>query len=60
MGLHYVLRFAYRNNGSSGDAIAQDLHTSLTHMDEGCGNYVKLLFSDYSSAFSTIIPHTLS
>ena len=29
---------------------------SLTHLDEGRGNYVRMLFIDYSSAFNTIIP----
>ncbi|KAK1795823.1 hypothetical protein P4O66_009846 [Electrophorus voltai] len=50
------LQFAYRHNRSTDDAIAHLLHTTLTHLDEGRGNYVKMLFVDYSSAFNTIIP----
>jgi len=37
----------------------QVLHSSLTHLDSGKGNYVWLLFIDYSSAFNTIVPHSL-
>ncbi|KAK1786195.1 hypothetical protein P4O66_017906, partial [Electrophorus voltai] len=50
------LQFAYRHNRSTDDAIANLLHTTLTHLDEGRGNYVKMLFGYYSSAFNTIIP----
>ncbi|KAK1802734.1 hypothetical protein P4O66_021276, partial [Electrophorus voltai] len=49
------LQFAYRHNRSTDDAIAHLLHTTLTHLDEGRGNYDKMLFVDYSSAFTTII-----
>ncbi|KAK1801994.1 hypothetical protein P4O66_022225 [Electrophorus voltai] len=49
------LQFAYRHNRSTDDAIAHLLHTTLTHLDKGRGNYVKMLFVDYSSAFNTII-----
>lgn len=28
--------------------------------DERCGNYVRMLLIDYSSAFNTIIPHTVT
>ncbi|KAK1787220.1 hypothetical protein P4O66_017078, partial [Electrophorus voltai] len=54
------LQFAYRYNRSTGDAIAHLLHTTLTHLDKGRGNYVKMLFVDYSSAFNTIIPSLLT
>ncbi|KAK1806271.1 hypothetical protein P4O66_000154 [Electrophorus voltai] len=54
------LQFAYRHNCSTDDAIAHLLHTTLTHLDEGRGNYVKMLFVDYSSAFNTIIPSLLT
>ncbi|KAK1784287.1 hypothetical protein P4O66_019969 [Electrophorus voltai] len=47
-------------NPSTDDAIAHLLHTTLTHLDEGRGNYVKMLFVDYSSAFNTIIPSLLT
>ncbi|KAK1784066.1 hypothetical protein P4O66_021738, partial [Electrophorus voltai] len=42
------LQFAYRHNRSTDDAIAHLLHTTLTHLDEGRGNYVKMLFVDYN------------
>ncbi|KAK1784028.1 hypothetical protein P4O66_004470 [Electrophorus voltai] len=54
------LQFAYRHNCSIVDAIAHLLHTTLTHLDKGRGNYVKMLFVDYSSAFNTIIPSLLT
>ncbi|XP_076849645.1 uncharacterized protein LOC143497901 [Brachyhypopomus gauderio] len=41
------------------DAIAYILHTILTHLDNGKGNYAHLLFVDYSSAFNTIVPSRL-
>ncbi len=42
------------------DAISQVLHSSLTHIDSTNGNYVRLLFIDYSSAFNTIVPTKLA
>ncbi|KAK1803836.1 hypothetical protein P4O66_003789 [Electrophorus voltai] len=54
------LQFAYHHNRSTDDAIAHLLHTTLTHLDKGRGNYVKMLFVDYSSAFNTIIPSLLT
>ncbi|KAK1794450.1 hypothetical protein P4O66_011319, partial [Electrophorus voltai] len=54
------LHFAYCDNRSTDDAIAHLLHTTLTHLDEGRGNYVKMLFVDYSSVFNTIIPSLLT
>ncbi|KAI2646120.1 hypothetical protein H4Q32_023831 [Labeo rohita] len=54
------LQFAYRPNRSTDDAISHLLHTSLAHLDTRKGNYVKMLFVDYSSAFTTIIPSTLT
>ncbi|KAK1796912.1 hypothetical protein P4O66_000991 [Electrophorus voltai] len=54
------LQFAYCHNRSTDDAIAHLLHTTLTHLDKGRGNYVKMLFVDYSSAFNTIIPSLLT
>ncbi len=50
------LQFAYRPNRSTDDTISQVLHSSLTHIDSKNGNYVRLLFIDYSSAFNTIVP----
>ncbi len=54
------LQFAYRPNRSTEDAISQVLHSSLTHIDSKNGNYVRLLFTDYSSAFNTIVPIKLA
>ncbi len=49
------LQFAYQPNRSTDDAISQVLHSSLTHIDSKNGNYVRLLFIDFSSAFNTIV-----
>ncbi len=54
------LQFAYRPNRSTDDAISHILHSSLTHIDSKNGNYVRLLFTDYSSAFNTIVPSKLA
>ncbi len=54
------LQFAYRPNRSTDDAISQVLHSSLSHIDSTNGNYVRLLFIDYSSAFNTIVPTNLA
>ncbi len=54
------LQFVYRPNRSTDDAISQVLHSSLTHIDSKNGNYVRLLFIDYSSAFNTIVPTKLA
>lgn len=54
------LQFAYRPNRSTEDAISHVLHSSLTHIDSKSGNYVRLLFIDYSSAFNTIVPTKLT
>ncbi len=54
------LQFAYRPNRSTDDAISQVLQSSLTHIDSTNGNYVRLLFIDYSSAFNTIVPTKLA
>ncbi len=50
----------HRPNRSTDDAISQVLHSSLTHIDSKNGNYVRLLFIDYSSAFNTIVPTKLA
>ncbi len=54
------LQFAYRPIRSTDDAISHILHSSLTHIDSSNGNYVRLLFIDYSSAFNTIVPIKLA
>ncbi len=56
----HPLQFAYRPNRSTDDAISQVLHSSLTHIDSKNGNYVRLIFIDYSSAFNTIVPTKLA
>ncbi len=54
------LQFAYRPNRYTDDAISHILHSSLTHIDSNNGNFARLLFIDYSSAFNTIVPIKLS
>ncbi len=54
------LQFAYQPNRSTDNAISHILHSSLTHIDSKYGNYVRLLFIDYSSAFNTIVPIKLA
>ncbi len=54
------LQFAYHPNRSTDDAISQVLHSSLSHIDSKNGNYVRLLFIDYSSALNTIVPIKLA
>ncbi len=54
------LQFSYCPNKSTDDAISLVLHLSLSHIDSKNGNYVKLLFIDYSSAFNTIVPIKLA
>ena len=53
------LQFAYRPNRSTDDAISTGLHTALSHLDK-TNTYVSMLFIDYSSAFTTIVPSSLS
>ncbi len=47
-------------NRSTDDAISQVPHSSLTHIDSKNGNYVRLLFIDFSSTFNTIVPIKLA
>ncbi len=54
------LQFAYRPNRSTDDAISHVLHSFLTHIDSNNGNYVRLLFINYSSAVNTIVPIKLA
>ncbi|KAK3517000.1 hypothetical protein QTP70_029969, partial [Hemibagrus guttatus] len=46
------MQFAYR---STDNAISTTLHLHLTHLDNK-DTYVQILFTDFSSAFNTIIP----
>ncbi len=47
-------------NRSTDDAISHIFHSSLTHIDSSNGNFARLLFIDYSSAFNTIVPIKLT
>ncbi|KAL0150808.1 hypothetical protein M9458_053890 [Cirrhinus mrigala] len=53
-----LLQFAYRPNRSTDDAISSTLHLALTHL-KNKDSYVRMLFTDFSSAFNTIIPQQL-
>ncbi|KAF7644352.1 hypothetical protein LDENG_00223630 [Lucifuga dentata] len=55
----HPLQFTYQPKRSTRDAIAQVLHTTLSHLDRE-GNYVRFLLISYSSAFNTIVPEKLS
>ncbi|KAK3520088.1 hypothetical protein QTP70_013045 [Hemibagrus guttatus] len=55
-----LLQFAYCSNHSTEDTIAHLHHTAQSHLDSRKGNYVKMLFVDYSSAINTIIPSILT
>ena len=52
------LKFAYRANRSTDDAISIALHTALSQLDKR-NTYVRMLFIDYSSVFNTIVPSKL-
>ena len=52
------LQFAYRANGSVDDAVNLAFHYILQLLDSA-GTYARILFVDFSSAFSTIIPALL-
>jgi hypothetical protein len=53
-----LLQFAYCLIRSTDDAISIALHTVLSHLDKR-NTYVRRLFTDYSSAFNTIVPPKL-
>jgi hypothetical protein len=52
------LKFAYRPNRSTDDAISIALHTAVSYLDKS-NTYVRMLFIDYCSAFNTIVPSKL-
>ncbi|KAI2646110.1 putative RNA-directed DNA polymerase from transposon BS [Labeo rohita] len=52
-------QFAYRANRSVDDTVNMALHYILQHLDR-TGNYARILFVDFSSAFNTIMPDLLS
>ncbi len=53
------LQFAYRANRSVNDAVNMGLHYILQHLDKP-GNYARIIFVDFSSAFNNIMPDLLS
>lgn len=52
-------QYAHRANRSAEDAVSNALHTPLTHLEQK-NAHVRMLFTDFSSAFNTIIPQQLS
>ena len=52
------LQFAYRNKRSTDDALLYMLHNIYCHLDRP-KRYARVLFIDFSSAFSTIRPHIM-
>ena len=52
------LQFAYHLNRSTDDAISIAIHTALSHLNKR-KTYVRMIFVDYSSTFSTIVPSKL-
>ncbi|KAK3549510.1 hypothetical protein QTP86_002481 [Hemibagrus guttatus] len=51
-------QFAHQANRSVDDAVNMGMHYILQHLDRP-GNYARILFVDFSSAFNTIIPDLL-
>ncbi|KAI4890819.1 hypothetical protein NFI96_006997 [Prochilodus magdalenae] len=52
-------QYAYRRDRSTDDAISSVVHTALTHLEQR-DSYVRMLFVDFTSAFNTMIPQTLT
>ncbi|KAI4888450.1 hypothetical protein NFI96_031098 [Prochilodus magdalenae] len=52
-------QYAYRRNRSTDDVISSVVHTALTHLEQK-DSYVRMLFVDFTSAFNTMIPQTLT
>ena len=52
------IQIAYHPNRSTDDAFAITLNIALSGLDKR-NTYVRMLFSDYSSAFNTIVPSKL-
>ena len=53
-----LYQFAYRSRRGTDDAIACLLHKLFEHM-ETAGNYARILFIDFRSAFNTIQRHVM-
>ena len=52
------LQFAYQAKRGTDDAVSCLLHKLLEHLDTA-GNYARILFVDFSSAFNTIQRHIM-
>ena len=52
-------QFAFKSHGGVDDAILTLLHKAFIHLDK-LGSFIRVLFTDFSSAFSTIQPHLLA
>lgn len=52
------LRFAYRRGWSMEGTVASLMHSITTHLGRPKA-YTRVLFVDFSSAFSTVQPHLL-
>ena len=52
------LQYIYQPNRSTSDTIAAVLHFSLSHL-ENTDSYIRTLFMNYSSTFSTVVPYKL-
>ena len=53
------LQYTYRPNRSTLDTISAALHIALSHL-ENKDAYIRMLFTDYSSAFNTVILNSLT
>ena len=53
------MQFAYKRNRGTDDATMTLLHMAHKHLDMS-GNFVRILYVDFSSAFNTIQPHLLA
>ena len=54
------LQFAYRAKRSTEDAILFMLERLYSHLEKSyCGNYARIMYFDFSSAFNTIQPVVL-
>lgn len=51
-------QFAYKSNRTTEDTIALATHTVITNLDKK-NTYMRMHFTDYSSAFNIIIPSEL-
>lgn len=58
--IHYIKSCRYRTRTSVNIHVNCPSLMFLTHTHSNKGNYVKLLFLDYSSVFNTIVPHRLA